>query len=87
MASQAYSDDISLVDDIIAAGLPGDGNPEAEMETAFNVAVRRNGFKLADKLRTHGANPDATRKWSGLLIALYPLTVLGHEIARNARYG
>lgn len=87
MANQAQNNEFALVDEILAAGLPVDGNPEAEMETAFNIAVCRNGFKLAEKLRTHGANPDATRKQSALLIAPYPLTVLGHEIARNARYG
>jgi ankyrin repeat protein len=87
MAHQRHNDAISLVDDIVGAGLPVDGDPEAQTETAFNVAVRRNGFKLADKLLSHGACTDAMRRQSGHLIAPQPLTVLGHEIARNSRYG
>jgi ankyrin repeat protein len=87
LADQAHDNDVSLVDDLIAAGVPVDGDPATETETPFHIAVRRNAFCLADMLRGHRANPDALRTRSALLVAQHPLTTLGHAIARNSRHG
>jgi len=87
MADQAHNDDVSLVDDLIAAGVPVDGDPAMGTETPFHIAVRRNAFFLADALRTHRADPDALCARSALLVAPHPLTTLGHAIARNSRHG
>lgn len=87
LADQAHNDDVSIVDDIIAAGLPVDGDPTSQAETPFHIAIRRNAFHLAEKLRSHAANLDILRTQSALFIAKQPVTILGHEIARNARYG
>lgn len=46
-AEQAHNDELGLVDDLIATGLPVDGDPTHDIETPFNVAIRRNAFRLA----------------------------------------
>ncbi|KAI1413517.1 ankyrin [Hypoxylon sp. FL1857] len=87
-ADQAHNRDLTLVDDLIAAGVPVDGHPNISptIETPYHVAVRRNAFHLADHLRSHGADPNATCVRSAFLIAPHPLTGLGHAIALNARH-
>ncbi|KAI2465957.1 ankyrin [Annulohypoxylon bovei var. microspora] len=87
-ADQAHNDDLTLVDDLVAAGVPVDGNTAAapDIETPFHVAVRRNAFRLADRLRSHGADPDAPCARAAFLVAPHPLTGLGHAIALNARH-
>ena len=82
-ADQAHDDDLALVDDLVAAGVPVDGDGE----TPFDIAVRRSAFRLADRLRAHGAALDAASLRSALLVAPHPLTALGHAVARNSRCG
>ena len=55
-------------------------------ETSFAVALRRNAFQLATKLLLFGADPNALCQSSGLVVSLYPQTVLGHIVMANARY-
>lgn len=90
-ADQAHNDDLALVDDLMAAGIHVDGNrtgsSPSSIETPFLIAVRRNAFRLADRLRELGATLDAPYLRSALLVAPYPLTGLGHAVALNARYG
>ncbi|KAI0886549.1 ankyrin [Annulohypoxylon maeteangense] len=87
-ADQAHNDDLTLVDDLITAGVPVDGNTAAapDIETPLHIAARRHAFRLADRLRSHGANIDATCLRAAFLTAPYPLTGLGWAIALNARY-
>ncbi|KAI1459630.1 ankyrin [Annulohypoxylon moriforme] len=87
-ADQAHNDDLTLVDDLIAAGVPVDGNAAAapDIETPFHIAVRRHAFRLADRLRFHGANIDATCVRAAFLVAPHPLTGLGWAVALNARH-
>jgi ankyrin repeat protein len=76
-----------LVDDLLEAGLPVDGMQlELGTETPFNVAVRRNAFKLADMLLSRGAELNALSTHSSLIVSPFPLTGLGHIITLNARY-
>ncbi|OTA54509.1 ankyrin [Hypoxylon sp. EC38] len=87
-AEQAHNNDLTLVDDLIAAGVPVDGDPSISpsIETPYHIAVRRNALRLADHLCSHGANPDATCVRSAFFVAPHPLTGLGHAIALNARH-
>ncbi|KAI0114197.1 ankyrin [Hypoxylon sp. NC0597] len=87
-ADQAHNNDLTLVDDLIAAGVPVDGDHSVSpsIETPYHIAIRRNALRLADHLRSHGADPDATCVRSAFLVAPHPLTGLGHAIALNARH-
>lgn len=85
-AEQAHNDDLGLVDDLLATGLPVDGDQTHNTETPFNVAVRRNAFHLANYLLRHGASLNAASVYSSLIVSAYPLTGLGHIVALNARY-
>ncbi|KAI0895279.1 ankyrin repeat-containing domain protein [Annulohypoxylon nitens] len=87
-ADQGHNDDLTLVDDLIAAGVPVDGGTGAgpDVEAPFHIAVRRHAFHLADHLLSHGADIDAMCLRSSFLVSPYPLTGLGHAIALNARY-
>ena len=85
-AEQAQNDDLDLVSDLLTAGIPVDGNSAYSIETPFNVAVRRNAFRLADYLLSNGASLNATSTCSSLIVSPNPLTGLGHTIVLNARY-
>jgi ankyrin repeat protein len=85
-AEQAHNDELGLVDDLLAAKVPVDGDPAHAIETPFNIAVRRNAFRLADCLLRHGASLHATSTRSSLIVSPHPLTGLGHIVALNARY-
>jgi ankyrin repeat protein len=86
-ANEAHNENLELVDNILEAGLPVDG-PKLELgtETPFNVAVRKNAFKLADMLLSRGSELNALSTHSSLAVSPFPLTGLGHIIALNARY-
>jgi ankyrin repeat protein len=85
-ADQAHNENLELVDDLVAVGVPIDGDPAQSIETPLHIAVRRNAFCLADLLRKHGAAIDALCTKSTLLISPHPLTGLGHMVALNARH-
>lgn len=85
-AEQAHNGNLSLVDDLLAAGVPVDGNAVHDLETPFNVAVRRNAFSLADYLLHHGALLNAMSTQSSLIVSPHSLTGLGHIIALNGRH-
>lgn len=87
VANEAHNECLELVDDLLEAGLPVDGTQLGlGTETPFNVAVRRNAFKLADMLLDRGAELNALCTHSSLIVSPFPLTGLGHIIALNARY-
>ncbi|KAF2105053.1 hypothetical protein NA57DRAFT_51835 [Rhizodiscina lignyota] len=79
-ADQAHDDDLTLVDDILDAGVPVDGEEAYSIDTPFNVAVVRNAFNPASLLLTPGALINATSTKSSLIVSSIPLTVLGHII-------
>jgi ankyrin repeat protein len=85
-ADQAHNDNLELVEDLVAAGVPVDGDPTQSIETPLHIAVRRNAFCLADLLRKCGAAIDALCTHSTLLINPHPLTGLGHIVVLNARH-
>ena len=86
-ANEAHNEDLSLVDDIINQGVAVDGpDLEIQIETPFNVAVRKNAFRLADLLLSRGADINASSTNSSLVVSPFPLTGLGHIVALNARY-
>ncbi len=85
-AEQAHNDELGLVDDLLAASVPVDGDPAHAIETPFNVAVRHNAFHLADCLLRRGASLHVASKRSSLIVSPHPLTGLGHIVALNARY-
>ena len=85
-AEQAHNDELGLVDDLLAASVPVDGDPTHAIETPFNVAVRHNAFRLADCLLRRGASLHAASACSSLIVSPHPLTGLGHIVALNARY-
>ena len=85
-AEQGHNDDLDLVDDLVAAGVPVDGESDWSSETPLYVAIRRNAFRLADKLLNHGASINVARLRSSFIVSPNPLTGLGHIIALNARH-
>ena len=85
LAEQGHDDDLDLVDDLVAAGVPVDGESDRSLETPLHVAIRRNAFRLAAKLLSHGASINIARLRSSFIVSPHPLTGLGHIIALNAR--
>jgi len=85
-ADQAHNDNLALVDDLLAAGVPVDGDRSHSIETPLNVSIRRNAFRLSDHLRAKGASLETTSRRSALLTSRWKLTILGHTVALNSRY-
>jgi ankyrin repeat protein len=85
-SDQAHENDLSMVDTLLGAGLPIDGPQGIDVETPFNIAVRRSAFKLANYLLQRGASINATSMRSAFLICTHALTGLGHLIALNSRH-
>lgn len=90
-ADQAHNgDDLGTVDGLITAGVPIDGRDHDDIitKTPFHIAVRKNAFRLTDKIisLSNGAILNSVSTRGAMLTYPHPITALGHIIALNARH-
>ncbi|ERF69389.1 hypothetical protein EPUS_05934 [Endocarpon pusillum Z07020] len=87
-AYAGHNTDVTLVTDLVAAGVPVEGRltPDSISETPLLVALENNAFNLASTLLSLGADINALSVGSGLMALEHPNTILGHIVASAAQH-
>ena len=85
-ADQGHNDNLTIVQELIEAGVPVNGDCDGILETPLYIAVRRNAFRLADFLRVRGASLGIPFRNASLFTdPRCPKTALGNLVTLNAR--